>query len=105
MTISLSMLGLIIGCMLVTLIPRIVPFLFVRHVRLPKAVIQWLSFIPICILTALIVESILIEGHRSVVLDWQAAAAIVPAILVAAMTKSLSLTVICGVIAMAFIRL
>jgi branched-subunit amino acid transport protein len=102
---SLPMLWLILGCAIVTVIPRIVPFIFVRSVQLPEVVLKWLSYIPICILTALVVENMLIETENAVELDWTVLLAMLPTLLTALWTKSLSATVIIGVISMAFIRL
>ncbi|MCY8976372.1 AzlD domain-containing protein [Bacillus atrophaeus] len=105
MSMSLPMLWLILGCAIVTVIPRIVPFIFVRSVQLPEVVLKWLSYIPICILTALVVENMLIETENAVELDWTVLLAMLPTLLTALWTKSLSATVIIGVISMAFIRL
>ncbi|MCY7526036.1 AzlD domain-containing protein, partial [Bacillus safensis] len=58
--ISSFMLWLIVGCMIVTVIPRVVPFIFVRSIQLPEVVLKWLSFIPICIFAALIAEHLFI---------------------------------------------
>ena len=104
MTISMFMIWLLIGCALVTFIPRILPFIFVRSIKLPKVVIKWLSFIPVCILTALVVEGLIIETEQLVSIDWQVVLVIIPTLLIALKTKSLSLTVIGGVIFMAVIR-
>ena len=95
---------LVIGCALVTWIPRIVPFIFVKKVQLPDIVLRWLTYIPVCILSALVFESLFHEGEGFVVPDWQSIAAFVPTILVALVTKSLSLTVIVGVVSMAIVR-
>ncbi|MCY8914949.1 AzlD domain-containing protein [Bacillus atrophaeus] len=105
MSMSLPMFWLILGCAIVTVIPRIVPFIFVRSVQLPEVVLKWLSYIPICILTALVAENILIETENAVALDWTVLLAMLPTLLIALWTKSLSATVIIGVISMAFIRL
>ncbi|MED4861824.1 AzlD domain-containing protein [Bacillus atrophaeus] len=105
MSMSLPMLWLILGCAIVTVIPRIVPFIFVRSVQLPEVVLKWLSYIPICILTALVTENMLIETENAVELDWTVLLAMLPTLLTALWTKSLSATVIIGVISMAFIRL
>ncbi|MBJ7898130.1 AzlD domain-containing protein [Bacillus atrophaeus] len=105
MSMSLPMLWLILGCAIVTVIPRIVPFIFVRSVQLPEVVLKWLSYIPICILTALVAENMLIETQNAVKLDWTVLLAMLPTLLTALWTKSLSATVIIGVISMAFIRL
>ncbi len=71
MTTTASMVWLIIGCALVTWLPRIIPFMFVRSVKLPDVVLKWLSFIPVCILSALVIENLLdTESKNFVTLDW-----------------------------------
>lgn len=104
MTISMNMIWLILGCMIVTLLPRIIPFIFVRSVRMPEVVLKWLSYIPVCILTALVTESMLLDTDSMLRFDWHVVIALIPSIITAIWTKSLSLTVIIGVVCMALLR-
>lgn len=94
----------IIGCALVTMIPRVLPFMVVRNLNLPESVLQWLSYIPVCILTALVMESFLIQNEHSLHIDWQAVIVFIPTLVIAIKTRSLSITVIAGVIMMALVR-
>lgn len=105
MTTTASMVWLIIGCALVTWLPRIVPFMLVRNVKLPNVVLKWLSFIPVCILSALVIENLLdTESKRFVTLDWPVFFTFVPTLIIALITKSLSMTVVAGVMIMATVR-
>ncbi|MFJ8244372.1 AzlD domain-containing protein [Peribacillus asahii] len=104
MSIHLSILLIILGCAIVTFIPRILPFIVIRNIQLPKIVIKWLSYIPICIFTALIVESFISEDGSFLSIDWRVLAAIIPTLLIALWTKSLSITVIAGIACMATVR-
>lgn len=104
MTLSLSMLGLIIGCALVTFIPRVLPFVFVRSIQLPEVVLKWLSYIPVCILTALVVENVVLKTDDTLQIEWTVVLALIPTFLTAFWTKSLAITVIIGVVTMALIR-
>lgn len=99
-----TMILLIIGSGLVTWIPRIIPFIFVRSVKLPDIVLKWLSFIPVCILSALVIENLLNTEGTIVSIEWPVFTAFVPTLLVALWTKSLSITVVVGVISMAIVR-
>lgn len=99
-----TMILLIIGSGLVTWIPRIIPFMFVRSVKLPDVVLKWLSFIPVCILSALVIENLLNTEETIVSIEWPVFTAFVPTLLVALWTKSLSITVVVGVISMAIVR-
>lgn len=104
MTTTWAMFWLIVGCALVTWLPRILPFMFVKKFELPKVVLRWLAYVPICILSALVFESMLDTESDFVTLDWLQVGAFVPTLLVALVTKSLSLTVIVGVVTMAALR-
>ncbi|MCM3129045.1 AzlD domain-containing protein [Paenibacillus provencensis] len=105
MNTSMTMIWLFAGCALVTLLPRIIPFIFVRSVRMPDVVLKWLSYIPICILSALVIESMISEMGDQIAIDWSTFIALIPTLAVAVWTKSLSATVIVGVVCMAVIRL
>lgn len=104
MTIEPAILWIIIGCAIVTWIPRIAPFAFVRSIQLPDVMLKWLSYIPVCILSALVIEQLLTKENAFVVIDWPIFIAFLPSLLVAVFTKSLSLTVLVGVVTMAAIR-
>ena len=97
---------ILVGCSLVTLIPRILPFILVRQVELPKPFLKWLTYIPVCILTALVMDELLLESEFGTIeINVTALLASIPTIVVAFWTKSLSFTVITGVVTMALIRL
>lgn len=104
MTTSFTMLLLIIGCALVTWIPRIIPFLVVRKIELPPIILRWLSYIPICILSALVFESIFHINEKSVTIHWMNLIALLPTLATAIFTKSLAKTVVVGVISMAILQ-
>lgn len=105
MSVNQSIFFVILGCTIVTVVPRILPFLVVRNLQLPAPVLKWLSFIPICILTALVVENVIIKTSHSIEINWLTLFAIVPTLLLALRTKSLAVTVIFGVIFMGLLRL
>lgn len=104
MSTSMPFIWLLIGCALVTVIPRILPFIFVRRFKLPNVVMKWLSYIPVCILTALVVENMIIQTEQALQIDWTILLALIPTLLIAIWTKSLAITVVIGVVTMALIR-
>lgn len=104
MTTSLSMILLMLGCALVTWLPRVIPFILVRNVELPDVVLKWLAYIPVCILSALVLESLFSAEGAFVTFDWLNLAAFIPTMLIAVTTKSLSKTVVVGVLTMAILR-
>ena len=104
MTTSFYMISLIAGCALVTWIPRILPFTIVKNIKIPSIFLKWLNYIPVCILSALVVDSFL-NSETTLRLNWQNIIAFLPTLFVAVWTKSLSFTVLIGVVTMALLRL
>lgn len=104
MSVDLTLLGLIIACALVTVIPRILPFILVRNAQLPKPVQKWLSYIPVCLMTALVVQGALHQTGSGFGIDWLYLLILVPTLITALWTKSLFLTVIAGVVSAAVLR-
>lgn len=104
MTTTWTMFWLIVGCAFVTWIPRILPFIFVKKFDLPDIVLRWLSYVPVCILSALVFESLVDAEGDIVTLDLLYVGALIPTLLAALFTKSLSKTVIVGVASMALLR-
>lgn len=104
MTTTFTMVLVILACAIVTWIPRITPFILVRNIQLPQVVLRWLQYIPVCILSALVFESLLNANGPIVTFDWLNVIAFVPTALVAIITKSLSQTVVAGVATMAILR-
>ncbi len=59
----------------------------------------------ICIFAALIVDSFIIQDESSLLsIDWSVLTAIIPTLIIAIWTKSLSVTVIVGIVCMATVR-
>ena len=83
MSVVLSSFLVILGCAIVTFIPRVVPFILVRSFNMPATITKWLSFIPVCIFTSLIVNSIITKSGDSLSVDWTVIIAIVPTLLAA----------------------
>lgn len=104
MTTTWAMFWVIVGCAIVTWLPRILPFIFVKKFELPNVVLRWLTYVPICILSALVFESMLDAEGDIVKFDWLQVGAFLPTLLVALVTRSLSLTVVVGVVTMAGLR-
>lgn len=97
---------LLIGCALVTFIPRAIPFLLARNFTISAPVEKWLSYLPVCIFTGLIIESLLeSSGSNSISINLEVLLATIPTIIVAFLSKSLLTTVLFGVVCMAIVRL
>ncbi|HNT78393.1 MAG TPA: AzlD domain-containing protein [Anaerolineae bacterium] len=100
-TIFLTMLGMLA----VTYIPRLLPVWFLADKSLPKSVITWLRYVPVAVLSALLMPTLLIPNNKfdfsgDNLFLWAA----IPTFLVAWKTKSLFLPVIVGMLIIAAAR-
>ena len=101
----MNMLILILLCGIVTLLIRIIPFM-ISKVQLPDVVVRWLSFIPITLFTALVIDSIIQqtphgEGYT---LNIPYIIALIPTVILSIITRSLTITIISGIVIMAALR-
>jgi branched-subunit amino acid transport protein len=95
----------LIGMALVTYFPRLIPAWFLRDKPLPPFLVAWLRYVPVSVLAALLLPSLLVEGDQinfsiSNLYLWAA----IPAGLVAWRKKSLFGTVIIGMLVVAILR-
>lgn len=95
----------IIGCGLVTWLSRVLPFILVKQFELPRWLVEFLSFVPVTIMTALVVENLFVAhpGHLPS-LDVGNTLATLPALVTAIITKILLAIVVVGIAAMALVR-
>ncbi len=90
---------LVFGMMLVTFIPRYLPFAFVDHFKLPPLLMQALAYIPIAVLSAIVAQNVFfLEGQLALSVDNNRILTAVVAVVIAMATKKLSWTVIGGFI-------
>lgn len=102
---SITIFLIILGCGLVTWIPRILPFLFSKKLQFSDKFKKFLSFIPMCILIALFTQNLLIvESCKLTSINLENLIASIPTFLVGYVTKSLMWTVVVGIVTMALIR-
>jgi branched-subunit amino acid transport protein len=104
MRIDLSLLLIILGCALVTFVPRITPFVLIRNLKLPQPLLKFLNYIPVCLLTSLIVQGVIVKNDSEVSIDWHTLIIIIPTLLTALKSKSLLLTVLVGIVSAAIVR-
>lgn len=90
---------------LVTWLSRITPFILLKKFTLPKIVVNFLSFVPISIMTALWVESLLVQHLGSLPsLNVENILASVPTVISAVISKNLMIIVIVGVVSLGVIK-
>ncbi len=100
------MLIIIILCGIVTILVRVIPFMMISRVNLPDVIIQWLSFIPITLFTALVLDGIIQQHEGSVgyTLNVPFIIALIPTVLLAIYTRSLTWTILGGIAFIAALR-
>ena len=95
----------LIGMMLVTYIPRLVPVWFLSSRSLPDVVITWLKYVPVTVLAAMLAPSLfVVDGRLDLALDNLYLMAAIPTFLVAWKTRSLFAAVITGMVLVAGAR-
>ncbi len=83
----------------VTFVPRWFPLFYLSHKRLPQWLVDWLSLIPVAILSALIIPILLVDTTtRSLDLTKPELLVAVPTFIFALKTKSLGGTVLVGMV-------
>ncbi len=97
---------LIAGMALVTFLPRYVPFGLAGKVTIPPLLARALSFVPIAVLTVIIVQTAFFrQGALSLSFDNHYLLASVIAFLAALLTKQLYWTIFLGLISFGFLKL
>lgn len=102
----MNILILILLCGIVTLLIRIIPFIMISKVQLPDVVVRWLSFIPITLFTALVIDSIIQQTPHGeeYTLNIPYIIALIPTVILSIITRSLTITIISGIVIMAALR-
>ena len=87
------------GMGLVTYLPRALPLLYLAHKQLPQWLIDWLSLIPVAVLSALLAPSLFADAaDRSFSLGKAELIVAIPTLIFALKTRSLGGTVLVGML-------
>ena len=90
---------LVIGMGLVTYLPRWIPLIALSHRKLPKWIVEWLDLIPVAILSALLLPLLITTGEPKVIKFFRPELLVaIPTFVFALKTKSLSGTIIVGML-------
>ncbi|HHY46082.1 MAG TPA: AzlD domain-containing protein [Firmicutes bacterium] len=95
------------GMFLVTYASRVLPIMVLSRLRMPQWLLNWLSFVPAAVLTALLAPAILMpdgSGDLILGLNNQYLIASIPTLVMAIRTRNLILSVAVGVVTMAILR-
>ena len=86
-----------LGMAAVTYIPRMLPIMFLASRSMPGFLIRWLSYVPISVLSAMLLPELLVKNNNiDFSLDNVFLLTAIPTMLVGWLTKSLYLTVFTG---------
>lgn len=97
---------IVLGMSIVTYIPRALPIVILSKLKIPDWFLNWLKYIPVAVLSALLVPGILVsDGAMNFSLGNRSLIAAVPCILIAAKTKNLFITVLSGMLVMLLLNL
>lgn len=95
----------ILGCAIVTWLSRIVPFILLKKFDLPKPIVEYLSFVPIVIMSALWFNSLFVQRIGEFPeINYENLLASLPTVLSAIISKNLLVIVTVGVLSLAIIR-
>lgn len=93
-------------CALVTWIPRVAPFIMTQYQGIPNSLRRFLTYLPLSIIFALTLSSLLIEDVGQLPsIKWLEAIAIIPTFYIAAKYKTILWAVLIGVLTIALLRL
>jgi len=90
MDIRPEILVLVLACALVTVLPRVLPLVVLARVQLPALVMDWLRYVPLSVLAALLTLELMGTGLAGLI-------AIAAALAIAWASGSLLGTVVAGV--------
>ncbi len=95
----------IIGCALVTAIPRVFPLMYLSVESLPKTALQWLSFVPVAVMAALLFPDVLVKNNELYIsFDNTYLLAAIPSLVLAWYSKSFFGTIACAMLTVAALR-
>ncbi|MTV83265.1 AzlD domain-containing protein [Secundilactobacillus folii] len=106
MALNSYVLLVIVSTCLVTWASRVIPFILLKRFKLSKLVVSFLGFVPICIMTALWMQSLFVQ-HLGQLPDLNVpnVLASIPTLLSAVLTKNLLVIVIVGVVSLGVLNL
>jgi branched-subunit amino acid transport protein len=90
---------IILGMALVTYLPRFLPMYILTRIEIPQIVIAWLRYVPVAVLSALIVPGLLTADRQILIAPGNLyLVASIPAFYIAWRTRNMMLTVTVGML-------
>ncbi|CAJ2230469.1 AzlD domain-containing protein [Fructilactobacillus sanfranciscensis] len=95
----------IVGCGLVTWLTRVIPFILLKKFELPISFVEFLSFVPVVIMSALWFNGLFVQhlGHLPS-LNIENLLASIPTVISAIISKNLLVIVAVGILSLAITR-
>jgi branched-subunit amino acid transport protein len=89
----------------VTFVPRVLPLMVMSRFALPQWVMQWLGYVPVAVMAALVGQEVLTQDGK-IMTPWENLDlwAAILAFAAAVITRSLLVTVLTGVIVLMLLR-
>lgn len=103
MEIRPDVLAVILGGALVTVLPRVLPLVVLARLELPTWLRQWLGYVPIAIMAALLASELALDAG-ALAFKWRELLAIAPVFAIIAATRSIIGAVVAGVATIAALR-
>ena len=86
------------GMGLVTYLPRALPLIYLSHKKMPQWLVDWLEYVPVAVLAALLAPILFIDASATVTLTRREFVVAVPTLIFAVKTRSLGGTVLVGML-------
>lgn len=100
------MLLVIVATGFVTWLCRVLPFVVLKKWGMPRWMVEFLSFVPVAIMSALLFDNLFIQHLGSLPsINVPNTLAAIPCFIAAVVTKSLLVIAVVGVVALALLRL
>lgn len=91
--------------MVVTYIPRMLPLAVLSRMNISKGMMNWLSYVPVAVLSALLAPELLIKnGQLSIYFSNTYLLAAIPSFLAGYFSKSIFFTVVVGMVTLVLLN-
>lgn len=100
-----TIVAIILGAAIINYLPRMLPLVFLSKVNIPPVITDWLGYVPVAVLAALVAPEILTSGGQLALGPANKnLLASIPTFAVAIKTKNLAYTLLAGMGAMALLN-
>lgn len=96
----------LLGCIIVTLIPRVIPFFMAKYINFPDWMTTFLRYLPLAMMTTLMFQNIfVVHGHGQLAtVNFTVLVALLPGLIIGYFRRSLMAVVLLSVLVMALMR-